>query len=757
MKSLLQIICLLLASVSMAQQDFVYNLSVYNSQGKPEPNLDVVFIEKSTYERIALKTDLAGVLKHTFSPGKEWSVSVGDMRNCLVLKTGNGGEASRRMTYDVVAYLRENKIRPDRRIIKFAEINQNLPSTIKCGDNDAAIILQLKDEKGTTYPGIDVALTCFESKTQYKTKTNTAGQAVFKVPLNSEFDIDIDGVESIQFVDTRERPTTITQTVTFQKKSFTETLNDGYIIQSIPANSKPSFSHAQIKLSVTGGKNQGVKEDVYVRMLKSNKVYKAKTDDNGDVTFMLPVRGKYLVDFEFQRDADVIDLSQVKGIGFQSKSIRYQPDPRLENIESFIPQVSNLILYDIQNFITKQYPEPTGDMDIYLKWGNKFNASSKEALLEVGFKTRTKSVRKGNIPLNVCFVVDKSGSMHGDDRIEQLKKSLLQFVNQLQANDVVSIVVFNDAATVAIPAQKVGDKKKILDVIYAISADGGTYIKEALTLGFKEISKNLNSKMINRLVLLTDGYDSSVPEELVGEAKKFIQSGMELSAIGVGVDYNFALLSQLASAGGGMMHLAGDSKGIDQAFQRELESILYPMAKDATLEVLFDNQLIYKQLYGYANEKVTPGKMQLELAHLFPGLNQMGLVKFDLINATKELEEKPVVVRLTYHDLVNNKPIVIEKKIVLEWTEATGFLDMSIEKEHKKVMAIAIVNQCLKVMANANEAKDLKAAESAAKSALDQIKKLFPTANPQEIDALVSRINEYIEVFETLKKMRTHH
>lgn len=756
MKLLLQFVFLWLASFSIAQQEFAYTLSVFNNQGKPEPNLDVIFIETSTYERIALKTDLSGVLSYKFDHGKEWTVSVGDMRNCLSVKTGNGGEASRRMTYDVAAYLRENKIRPDRRTIQFAEINQNLPGTTKCGENDAAIILQLKDEKGTTYPGIEVALTCFESKTQYKTKTNAAGQAVFKVPLNTEFDIDIDGVESIQFVDTRARPTTITQTVTFQKRTFTETIKDGYILQSIPASAKPSFSHAQIKLKVTGGKNQGVREDVYVRMLKSNKVYKAKTDDNGDVTFMLPVRGKYLVDFDFQRDADVIDLSQMKGIGFQSKSIRYQPDPRLENIESFIPTVSNLILYDIQNFINKQYPEPTGDMDIYLNWGNKFNANSKEALLEVGFKTRTKSVRKGNVPLNVCFVVDKSGSMHGDDRIEQLKKSLLKFVNQLQANDIVSIVVFNQSATVAIPAQKVGDKKKILDVIHAIAADGGTYIKDALSLGFIEISKNLSPKMINRLVLLTDGYDSSVPEELVAEAKKYIQKGMELSAIGVGVDYNFALLSQLASAGGGLMHLAGDSQGIENAFQHELESILYPMAKNAKLEVLFDNQLVYKQLYGYTNEKVSLGRMELELNHLFPGLNQMALVKFDLINATKEVEQKPVVVRLTYQDLVNNKPIVIEKKTALEWSEATGFLDLSIEKEHKKVMAIAIVNQCLKVMADANGAKDLKAAESAARSALEQIKRLFPTAKPHEIEALVNRINEYVDVFETLKKMKSH-
>ena len=106
--------------------------------------------------------------------------------------------------------------------------------------------------------------------------------------------------------------------------------------------------------------------------------------------------------------------------------------------------------------------------------------------------------------------------------------------------------------------------------------------------------------------------------------------------------------------------------------------------------------------------------------------------------------------------MVSNKPIVIEKKTALEWSEATGFLDMSIEKEHKKVMAIAIVNQCLKVMADANGAKDLKAAESAARSALEQIMRLFPTAKPHEIEALVNRINEYVDVFETLKKMKSH-
>ncbi len=757
MKNLTLFIFLLFASATQAQIAFEYALTVHNNQGKPEANRDVVFIETSTYERIALKTNAAGLLNYTFSHGDEWAVTVGEMRNCIILKTKDGGKSSRTMTYDVAYYKRETEARPDRRTIAFKVVEQKLAATAKNGTNDAVLIIVLQDQKGIKYPNIDVALTCYATKTQYKTKTNANGQAVFQVPLSNNYDVDIDGVECLNFIDLDNRATTMTQTMLFQKRNFTETVKDGYITQSIPANAEPSSSHARIKLQVNGGKNGGIKEDIYLRMLKSNKVYKAKTDDNGSVTFMLPVKAKYMVDFTYQKDADVLDLSQVKGIGFQNRYVTYVPDPRLENIENFIPKVANLILYDVQNFVDAQYPEPvTGDIDFYLKWGNKFNAESKEALLEVGIKTRSKLVRKNTTPLNLCFVIDKSGSMAGYDRIDQLKTSLIKFISQLNSTDIVSIVVFDHQSVVAFPAQQLGDKKKVTDIIYTIQASGGTVIYDGMVKGFDEVLKNVSPKYVSRLILLTDGYDSYPPEQVVGKAKEYIKKGIELSAIGVGTDYNQPLMAQLASAGGGLLHFAGEGDNIDKAFQQEMESILYPMAKQATLELLYDNKLVYRQLYGYENEKVTAGNMQLKIDHLFPGLNKLGLVKFDLIEATKEIEKKPVVVRLKYTDIVTGKPVSLEKSIALEWTEATGKLDLTIDKEHKMMMAVAIVNQSLKTMANSYEAGDKAAAEQSVKSAIDQLTKLFPDAKPQELNTLIGKLKEYVKAFEDMRAMKIH-
>ena len=272
-----------------------------------------------------------------------------------------------------------------------------------------------------------------------------------------------------------------------------------------------------------------------------------------------------------------------------------------------------------------------------------------------------------------------------------------------------------------------------------------------MVLGFDEVKKHLSPNHINRLVLLTDGYGSTPPEEVITKAKTYIKQGIELSAVGVGVDYNQALLSQLASAGGGMLHLAGTSQNIQDAFQHELESILYPMAKKALLTVRYNDKIVYRQLYGYSNEKVTPGQMNVEIPHLFPGLNQLALVKFDLINATQELEKEAVTVTLGYVDAITEKPVVLTKKTHPEWMLASGELDMTIDKEHSKLMAVAIANQSLKNMANSFESGNKDAAYEAVKSGYDQLQALFPDAKPEKIIAVMDRLSEYVNAFETLK------
>lgn len=748
----------ILVGFNVTAQTLDYELTVKNLKGGADAHRTVVFVESSTFERLELKTDASGKLSVSFDHGDLWLGSIGEMRNCLRVKTMYGGSSAQSITYDPKGWERENQVLPDRRSINFTEITQGSYSrTTTFSDTEGLVTIVLQGRDGKRYSAIDVELVCFATKTKYIGKTNSKGEITFKVPNNNNYEIDVDGVESLRFIDLDHRPANQTVGMLFEPRTFTEKKDKRFIVQDLPDNVMPSSSHARIKLAVRSSGSATVDEEVHVRMLKSNKVYKAKTNAQGEATFMLPINNKFFVDFEFQRAADLIDLTHIKGIAYENKSVNYVVDPMLKNIEDFIPSVANLIEYDINDFVDAQYPEPEkGDVDFYLKWGNKFNESSKEAILEVGLKVKSKMTRKSAEPLNICFVIDKSGSMYGEDRTGQLRTSLIEFVSQLDTKDMVSIVVFDDNATVAVPAQMVGNKKSIIDIIHAIEADGGTNIHSGLMLGFKELKKLSSKTTINRLVLLTDGYGSTPVETVISDIQPFIKQGFELSAVGVGTDYNKALLSQLASAGGGLLHLAGTAENIKEVFQRELESILYPMAKQATLTVRYNDEIVYRQLYGYANEVVTPGKMKVEIANLFPGLDQLALIKFDLINSTPEIVKEKVEVTLEYTDAVTGKPVKLEKSLHPEWTDATGELDLSIDKEHKKVMAIAIANQSLKVMANAFEKGDRSAAEASMTSAIKQIEALFPNATPEQLLYVVERLQQYVDAFEKMKENKFH-
>lgn len=748
---------LLFSSIVNAQSggpsNLEFTLTVKTTKGIPDAGRDVVFIETNTYERIVFKTNSIGQLSLIFDHGNRWLGSIGDMRNCIDINASHGGKSERTITYNPESYDRENQLLPDRRSIPFSEIDQQRFNPMSSPTRTESIVnIVLVDQSGKLYSKVPVYLVCFNTKTKYYGVSNSSGGVSFKVPINQNYEIDVDGVESLRWIDLGPQPMTTTLRVLYQPRTFKETKSSKFTLQTIPQNVQPSSSHARVKLKVRKDGSTAIDEDVYVRMLKSNTVYKAKTNDLGEVIFMLPIRNKFFVDFEYQRGANEIDLSQVKGIAYQEFSVEYIVDPKLSNIENFIPSIKELIEYDMQNFVDKMYPEPEGkDIDFELKWGNKFNQNSKEALLEIGIKVKSKMDRKKTDPLNICFVVDKSGSMMGEDRIEQLKKSLIQFVQQLDPSDRVSIVVFDGEATLAVPSEMIGDKKKIIDIIYAIQAGGGTSIYKGMVLGFDEVKKHISPNHVNRLVLLTDGYGSTPPEEVITKAKSYIKQGIELSAVGVGVDYNQSLLSQLASAGGGMLHLAGTSANIQEAFQHELENILYPMAKKAILTVKYGNQIVYRQLYGYSNEKVTPGQMKVDIPHLFPGLNQLALIKFDLINATKELEKEEVTITLEYIDVNTEKSVVLTKKTHPEWLLASGALDMTIDKEHTKLMAVAIANQSLKNMANAFESGNKDAAYEDVKSGYDQLQALFLDAKPEKIIAVMDRLLEYVNAFETLK------
>src|SRR5579859_4825252 len=107
------------------------------------------------------------------------------------------------------------------------------------------------------------------------------------------------------------------------------------------------------------------------------------------------------------------------------------------------------------------------------------------------------------MPVNVCFVLDRSGSMKGE-KIDRVRRATARALDLLNQNDIASVVIFDHRTEVLVPAGPVINRADSQEKIGRIRDAGGTKIAPALEKGLSEIERGGRAN-ICRLVLLTDG------------------------------------------------------------------------------------------------------------------------------------------------------------------------------------------------------------------------------------------------------------
>jgi secreted protein with Ig-like and vWFA domain len=277
-----------------------------------------------------------------------------------------------------------------------------------------------------------------------------------------------------------------------------------------------------------------------------------------------------------------------------------------------------------------------------------------------------------------------------------------------------------------------------------LEADGGTDIWAGLEIGYKELQKGYRKGKTNRLILLSDGYGADNPVETIKKSKAFNDKGLELSAVGVGEYYNVALMTKLASQGGGLLELTKNSEAIQRIFLDELNSLITPIAEDVKVEVLFNKNLLFAQIFGFPLEEKREGKVVLKLKKIYAGMSdQLGLVKFTLVNPTQTIENEPITIITKYYDLNTKQDVKKETQVKLSWSPVTGEIEYITEREDKKLYGVAVMNWSLKNMAEAFAAKDYKKAKETLAQTTVEMKKLFPNSTDQDINKLLTEIETY--------------
>lgn len=727
------------------------SVTVHDLRGNPLSGARVAFIRQSDNFRLEKITTSSGELKIRLESPGLWDMSINGMvvvHNIDVPSDGSG-EMSFSETFDM-----------DRAKILAAQLYNrdgftSQPSAYidkkRPPQDEGVVQVNVVDRGDRPQAGVNVALVDTKNKQIWRAVTDSKGNARFWGKMGKTYDIDVAGVLNIGYVTfLTTQDVLLTETVQYEPVRFTERNHQDTITQQLNGQTDPPSGHQYFQLTVIRDGAPATGEPVYLAQIHSSRVYSAVTDKNGVASFMLPFQHKYLVHFYFQRDVDVVDLTDAFGRSGGAMQLTYIPDPRLEHPELFIPGPEELFLNDFRNFLTRQEKKPTGKIGIQLEWGGPVNGLSKEAVLRIDVQGGQPS---GTLPLNVAFVIDRSGSMAGYDRIEQLKTSMTRLIAQLPDNATLSLIGYSDEMNIILPPTQLGrSRNSMLELIHNIQPGGGTNMLEAMKTGYGFVKQNYSTRKVNKVVLMTDGYDANEIGVLEAAQKEF--SGIECSAVGIGEGFNYALLQLLAQNGKGQLYQVNSKNSFESAFTPGMAGVA-PVAVNASVTIQFPKRLLFRHLFGYAPDAVSEGgPVTYTLPNLYQGSNEVALAKFDLLTPDATIEKEPVTVTVRYTDPFTGKAETQTEKIYLDWNEYTGELELLAENEMKKLYAIAIMNQAIKVMADQYAAGNTKEAQAVLQRTREQVVKLYPQANDEDVKKLMGSLDNYLQAFRNLSRVK---
>ncbi len=305
------------------------------------------------------------------------------------------------------------------------------------------------------------------------------------------------------------------------------------------------------------------------------------TEDDHFSTFALDVdTGSYSIARRYLKDGHV-------------------PEPDAVRVEEFV------------NSFDQGYPIPSAErtFSITLDAGpSPFTENDKYDLMRVGIQGYSiPDEERKDVALT--FVIDVSGSMNLEDRLELVKKSLKILLDQLRDRDSVSIVVYGTEARVVLEPTSGDEKDTILDAIMSLHPEGATNAEGGLILGYMMAQESYKPKQINRVILCSDGVanvGNTGADEILEKIHRYAREGITLTTLGFGMgNYNDVLMEQLADKGDGFYAYIDTLSEAKRLFVDNLTSTLQVIAMNAKIQVDFNPRAVARyRLVGFENRAV---------------------------------------------------------------------------------------------------------------------------------------------------------
>ena len=204
-------------------------------------------------------------------------------------------------------------------------------------------------------------------------------------------------------------------------------------------------------------------------------------------------------------------------------------------------------------------------------------------------------------PVNFALVIDRSGSMAGE-KLQQAKRAAARLVELLDSNDRLAIVNYgSDVRTFESALCTPATKVQMQAAISRIQEEGGTNIGDGLRTGQSQLAMAQSDFRVNRLLLLSDGQPTvgiTTAQGLTALVSQIRQTGISVTSLGVGADFNEDLMQRLADVGGGAYGFVSNAQVMSALFEKDLKQAGTMVAQGVVVRFLVPPGVTLGEVFG---------------------------------------------------------------------------------------------------------------------------------------------------------------
>lgn len=348
------------------------------------------------------------------------------------------------------------------------------------------------------------------------------------------------------------------------------------------------------------------------------------------------------------------------------------------------------------------------------------------------------------LPLNLGVVIDRSGSMYDERRLEFVVEAVKFLADNVAPDDNIAVIAFADKAQVILQSDQIHDRaavRRALDDIDLLEIGGGTQMALGMRAAIDQVKRNLATNRLNRVLVLTDGqtYEETACIDLAAQNRE----QMSFSAMGVGVEFNEKLLMRIAQDSHGKYHLIGNAVEIPAIFEDELAGLRAVTVRNAKIDVTLSQGVQIREafraspeIYGLGTPLLEDRKVTYEIGDL--EANVPGSVLLTLVLPPR----RPGPVRIAQSAFRYEVPGSGERSINLDVTVEYSMDRTLTSKRNARVMNLVDQVSIAKLQSRAEEELKVGNVDRATRLLNNAIQGTQRLGNVKATQALVGLMDE---------------